>query len=177
MSVQKLLKCGYDHFSQSRTRERLVNLLTCFGQRVGLPKSPSVSYTHYYGFFFYLSCLSLLWVTLTSCSSQVTHFNMFPFVFISHTAKFTVHDKIQITFTRYVWTLSRSACVCVNVWAAACVCARRKIFKFQSIFQIVVFNWLLCEVDYYLMQSVRGQLKCYVPSSCFPLWHKCLKYR
>ncbi|XP_025086109.1 protein furry homolog isoform X4 [Pomacea canaliculata] len=27
--------------SQSRTRERLVNLLTCFGQRVGLPKSPS----------------------------------------------------------------------------------------------------------------------------------------
>lgn len=132
---------------------------------------------HYYGFFFYLSCLSLLWVTLTSCSSQVTHFNMFPFVFISHTTKFTVHDKIQITFTRYVWTLSRSACVCVNVWAAACVCARRKIFKFQSIFQIVVFNWLLCEVDYYLMQSVRGQLKCYVPSSCFPLWHKCLKYR
>ncbi|XP_076468272.1 protein furry-like isoform X4 [Babylonia areolata] len=27
--------------SQARTRERLVNLLTCFGQRVGLPKSPS----------------------------------------------------------------------------------------------------------------------------------------
>nr|AOV18883.1 furry [Lymnaea stagnalis] len=27
--------------SQARVRERLVNLLTCFGQRVGLPKSPS----------------------------------------------------------------------------------------------------------------------------------------
>lgn len=134
MSVQKLLKCGYDHFSQSRTRERLVNLLTCFGQRVGLPKSPSVSYTYFSSylnallcFFFYLSCLSLLWVKHTGCSSQVTHFNMFPFVFISHTAKFTVHDKIHITFTRYVWTLSRSACVCVNVWAAACVCKEENI--------------------------------------------------
>ncbi|XP_012945432.1 protein furry homolog isoform X2 [Aplysia californica] len=31
--------------SQARTRERLVNLLTCFGQRVGLPKSPSVIFS------------------------------------------------------------------------------------------------------------------------------------
>lgn len=35
--------------SQSRVRECLVNLLTTCGQRVGLPKSPSVShFTHYY---------------------------------------------------------------------------------------------------------------------------------
>ncbi|KAK3798079.1 hypothetical protein RRG08_034635 [Elysia crispata] len=31
--------------SQARVRERLVNLLTCFGQRVGLPKSPSVIFS------------------------------------------------------------------------------------------------------------------------------------
>ena len=31
--------------SQSRTRERLVSLLTTFGQRVGLPKSPSVIFS------------------------------------------------------------------------------------------------------------------------------------
>ena len=30
--------------SQSKVRERLVNLLNTCGQRVGLPKSPSVSY-------------------------------------------------------------------------------------------------------------------------------------
>lgn len=32
-------------FSQARTRERLVSLLTSFGQRVGLPKSPSVIFS------------------------------------------------------------------------------------------------------------------------------------
>lgn len=37
--------------SQSRVRECLVNLLTTCGQRVGLPKSPSVSY---YYLFLYL---------------------------------------------------------------------------------------------------------------------------
>ena len=31
-------------FQQARVRESLVNLLTAFGQRVGLPKSPSVSF-------------------------------------------------------------------------------------------------------------------------------------
>lgn len=31
------------YFIQARVRESLVNLLTAFGQRVGLPKSPSVS--------------------------------------------------------------------------------------------------------------------------------------
>lgn len=30
--------------TQARVRESLVNLLTAFGQRVGLPKSPSVSF-------------------------------------------------------------------------------------------------------------------------------------
>lgn len=34
--------------SQSRVRECLVNLLTACGQRVGLPKSPSVSYFIHY---------------------------------------------------------------------------------------------------------------------------------
>jgi hypothetical protein len=35
----------FDAFStQARVRESLVNLLTAFGQRVGLPKSPSVSF-------------------------------------------------------------------------------------------------------------------------------------
>ena len=37
--------------SQGRVRECLVNLLTTCGQRVGLPKSPSVSF--YYIFYFY----------------------------------------------------------------------------------------------------------------------------
>jgi hypothetical protein len=34
--------------SQSRVRECLVNLLTACGQRVGLPKSPSVSVSNYF---------------------------------------------------------------------------------------------------------------------------------
>lgn len=33
------------HLSQTRTRERLINLLTCFGQNVGLLKSPSVIFS------------------------------------------------------------------------------------------------------------------------------------
>ncbi|CAH1777850.1 unnamed protein product [Owenia fusiformis] len=33
------------HYGQGRTRDRLVNLLTCYGQRVGLPKSPSVIFS------------------------------------------------------------------------------------------------------------------------------------
>ena len=46
ISVSFFILLSHTHFCfsfQARTRERLVNLLTCFGQRVGLPKSPSVS--------------------------------------------------------------------------------------------------------------------------------------
>lgn len=40
--------------SQSRVRECLVNLLTTCGQRVGLPKSPSVSHTFQINIFTFL---------------------------------------------------------------------------------------------------------------------------
>lgn len=42
--------------SQSRVRECLVNLLTTCGQRVGLPKSPSVCYDHSHSIEMYSFC-------------------------------------------------------------------------------------------------------------------------
>lgn len=48
--------------SQGRVRECLVNLLTTCGQRVGLPKSPSVSFIYYFYFFFYLNFVKYLFV-------------------------------------------------------------------------------------------------------------------
>ena len=45
--------------SQSRVRERLVNLLNTCGQRVGLPKSPSVSLKRFFLFSLFFTCNDL----------------------------------------------------------------------------------------------------------------------
>jgi hypothetical protein len=79
--------------SQGKVREGLVNLLTTCGQRVGLPKSPSVSINMNVNFNLILSKLNF-----NSCNKNLTHFLEFLFYCCQHYKTFLMFYVYLFTY-------------------------------------------------------------------------------